>query len=108
LRVNFSQPLWVTEYAPPYRKTSKETEQLFKDVTAYLDASPDIERYAYWPAFRSSQTPGGWNPDMAMLTADGKVSKIGGWYMGVSAAPGLRAPLAAWLVALAVCVCALA
>jgi hypothetical protein len=108
LRANYSQPLWVTEYAPPYRPTAAETEQLFKDVTAFFDASPDVERYAYWPAFRSSQTPPGWNPDMAMLTADGKVSKVGGWYMGVSAAPGLRAPHAAWFVAVAACVWALA
>jgi hypothetical protein len=108
LRANFSQPLWVTEYAPPFRQSDADTEQLFRDVTAFFDASPDIERYAYWPAFRSSQTPRGWNPDMAMLTADGKVSKVGAWYMGVSAAPSLRVPHAAWLVVVAACVWAFA
>jgi hypothetical protein len=108
LRANYSQPLWVTEYAPPFRHTTPETLQLFKDMMAFLDGSPDIERYSYWPAYRSAQTPKGWNPDMAMLKDDGTYSKVGGWYLGVSAAPRLMTPFASWFVAvMAVCLWAL-
>jgi hypothetical protein len=43
----------------------------------------NIERYAYFGAFRSDVSNVG--PDAAMLTQDGKLTDIGSWYLGGAA-----------------------
>jgi hypothetical protein len=43
----------------------------------------NIERYAYFGSFRSSESNVG--PNAAMLTQDGQLTDIGSWYLGRAA-----------------------
>jgi Glycosyl hydrolase catalytic core len=81
LTKRFSQPLWVTEYAPPYRNQTSETLDWFINVTNFLDSTQAVERYSYWGAWRSRQTPPNFSKDESMLNNDGKLTRIGGWYL---------------------------
>jgi hypothetical protein len=96
------QKFWVTEYAPPYRNVTQETLDWFTTATSFFDQSPVVERYSYWGAWRARETLPGWSKDMAMLSDDGKLTRIGGWYMNLpveSAASTWRAELGlTWLL----------
>ena len=48
-----------------------------------MDRLDDVERYSFFGAFRSSQSNVGANA--AMLSAGGRLTDIGAWYLGESA-----------------------
>ncbi|KIN00541.1 glycoside hydrolase family 128 protein [Oidiodendron maius Zn] len=77
-----NKTIWVSEYA--YNNQSLSTSQdFFNTSTEYMDRMSNIERYAYFGSFRSSDSNVG--PNAAMLTQDGKLTDIGSWYLGGAA-----------------------
>lgn len=72
--------IWVTEYGLPFANLS-QTEICYNDSTAFLDAQPDVSRYAYFGSFRSTDSNIG--PDAAMLDGDGHLTDIGNLYLGM-------------------------
>ncbi|KAL9611960.1 MAG: hypothetical protein Q9167_003400 [Letrouitia subvulpina] len=74
--------LWVTEYADN-DVSLKESQSFANQSSQFFDRIPYIQRYSYFGSFRSSVSNVG--PNAAMLTQDGEVTDIGGWYLGGSA-----------------------
>jgi hypothetical protein len=74
--------LWITEYA--YDHVSLQQSQDFFNASAkFMDSVDYIERYSYFGAMRSNVSNVGKNA--AMLSADGKLTSIGSWYLGGAA-----------------------
>jgi hypothetical protein len=91
IRAKFpDQQLWVTEYAPPpYMKKKEDSEEWFGNVTGLMDRSDDVERYSYWGAWRKRETPKAFkDSSMSMLSDQGKLTRIGGWYMHLAVESG--------------------
>jgi hypothetical protein len=71
------------------------TQDYFNTSMKYLDRLAYIERYSFFGAFRSSVSNVG--PNAAMLSAGGRLTDIGAWYLGENAtgvAPDSAAPRA--------------
>lgn len=74
--------IWVTEFADA--DVSLTDSQSFANQSfAYLDRLTYIGRYSYFGAFRSDVSNVGANA--AFLTAKGKLTDIGSWYLGGAA-----------------------
>jgi len=74
--------MWVTEYN--LNDQDLATTQSFYNTSAeYLDRLDYIERYSLFGAFRSTVSNVGENA--AMLSAGGRLTDIGEWYLGSSA-----------------------
>lgn len=90
--------MWITEYA--YDNAAlNATQDFFQESLDYFDRLSYVTHYSYFGSFRSSSSNIGPNP--AMLGADGQLTDIGLWYLGMngtgvaptSAAPRLRMSL---------------
>ncbi|KAG6018904.1 hypothetical protein E4U41_003512 [Claviceps citrina] len=74
--------IWVTEYA--YAHQDLQATQAFYNQTAdYFDKLDYLGRYAYFGAFRSTNSNVGANA--AFLNKDGRLTDIGSWYSGFGA-----------------------
>ncbi|KAF1916319.1 glycosyl hydrolase catalytic core-domain-containing protein [Ampelomyces quisqualis] len=71
--------VWVTEYGYPHQELG-ESKKFWNMSARSFDSWPNVTRYSYFGAFRSSVSNVG--PSAAMLTQDGKLTDIGSWYMG--------------------------
>lgn len=99
--------IWVTEFADAGVSLS-ESQDFYNQSTSYLDRLTYIGKYSYFGAFRSDVSNVG--PNAAFLTAKGKLTDIGSWYIGQkatgnvpssSAATVAVAKFAGWTVCLA-------
>ncbi|KAI1442071.1 glycoside hydrolase family 128 protein [Annulohypoxylon stygium] len=78
---NVSQ--WITEYN--LNDQDLETTQAFYNTSAeYFDRMDSVGRYSLFGSFRSAKSNVG--PNAAMLNNDGKLTDIGSWYLGITAA----------------------
>ncbi len=74
--------MWITEYN--LNNQDLATTQTFYNTSAeYFDRLEFVERYSLFGAFRSDVSNVG--PNAAMLSANGKLTDIGAWYLGRSA-----------------------
>ncbi|GAB7347621.1 hypothetical protein MBLNU459_g4492t3 [Dothideomycetes sp. NU459] len=74
--------IWVTEFAD--NDVSLTESQTFANQSfSYLDRLSYIGRYSYFGSFRSDVSNVG--PNAAFLTAKGKLTDIGSWYLGGAA-----------------------
>lgn len=74
--------MWITEYNLANQDLA--TTQDFYNMSAeYFDRLDFVERYSLFGAFRSDVSNVG--PNAAMLSANGKLTDIGSWYLGRSA-----------------------
>ena len=74
-----NKTMWITEYN--LNDQDLETTQKFYNTSAeYFDRLDFVERYSLFGAFRSDASNVG--PNAAMLSADGKLTDIGAWYLG--------------------------
>jgi hypothetical protein len=71
--------LWITEYAYDHT-TLQQSQDFFNSSATLFDSTDYIERYSYFGAFRSNNSNVG--PNAAFLTAGGKLTSIGSWYLG--------------------------
>ncbi|EFX02347.1 hypothetical protein CMQ_2396 [Grosmannia clavigera kw1407] len=74
--------LWITEYNLDNQDLAS-SQSFYNTSAEYLDRLAYIERYSYFGAFRASASNVG--PNAAMLSAGGKLTDIGAWYLGEEA-----------------------
>lgn len=74
--------IWLTEYNLD-NQDLPTTQSFFNTSAEYMDRLDYVERYSLFGAFRSSASNVG--PNAAMLSAGGKLTDIGAWYLGLSA-----------------------
>ncbi|KAI5845061.1 glycosyl hydrolase catalytic core-domain-containing protein [Morchella snyderi] len=74
------QKLWITELGYAHVDL-QATEDFFNSTVNYLDNLDYVERYSWFGAFRADVSNVG--PNGAMLSADGKLTDIGLWYLGL-------------------------
>ncbi|CAI4213153.1 unnamed protein product [Parascedosporium putredinis] len=75
-------PIWVTEYALAHEEL-EPSQEFFNQTIDWFDKEEFIERYAYFGAFRSTNSNVGPNP--VFLNRDGDLTDIGSWYLGGNA-----------------------
>ncbi|OAA65180.1 Glycoside hydrolase, superfamily [Niveomyces insectorum RCEF 264] len=73
---------WVTEFNDNDQDLAT-TQSFFNTSIEYLDRLAHVERYSFFGAFRSTASNVG--PNAAMLSAGGKLTDIGAWYLGEAA-----------------------
>ncbi|KAF2268414.1 hypothetical protein CC78DRAFT_558275 [Lojkania enalia] len=78
--------VWVTEWGYP-NQSLEETQRFFNTSTQWFDRTQNVTHYSYFGAFRSDVSNIG--PNSAMLTAEGKLTDIGSWYLGGAATNNL-------------------
>lgn len=71
----FTEPLWVTEFACDNARDYAEQQAFLEDAVAYLEATPRIERYA-WFAGRADNVP-----FVDLLGESGKLTPLGQAYV---------------------------
>jgi hypothetical protein len=71
----FSQPIWLTEFACNDARNVAEQRAFLEDAVTYLEATPRIERYA-WFAGRADNVP-----YVDLLGASGELSELGQAYV---------------------------
>jgi hypothetical protein len=80
-KAQFTQPLWLTEFACDDATTLEEQRQFMVDAVAYLEAEPRIQRYA-WFSGRADNMK-----NVDLLAADGTLSTLGTAYVEASRNP---------------------
>lgn len=71
--------VWVTELGYAHVGLV-ETEAFFNASVGYLDRLDAVGRYSWFGAFRADVSNVG--PNGAMLDAEGRLTELGGWYLG--------------------------
>jgi hypothetical protein len=74
-QTEFSQPIWLTEFACNDARNVAEQKAFLEDAVAYLEATPRIERYA-WFAGRADNVP-----YVDLLGASGQLTELGQAYV---------------------------
>jgi hypothetical protein len=75
-QAEFSQPIWLTEFACDDARNVAEQKAFLEDAVTYLEATPRIERYA-WFATRADNVP-----YVDLLGSSGELSELGRAYLG--------------------------
>lgn len=73
--------MWITEYGYDNQPLNA-TQSFFQTSLEYFDRLDFVTHYSYFGSFRSSVSNVG--PNVAMLGADGRLTDIGLWYLGLS------------------------
>lgn len=71
--------IWVTEYNLNDQDLAA-TQSFYNSSAEYMDRLDYVGRYSLFGAFRSSESNVG--PNAAMLSAGGRLTDIGAWYLG--------------------------
>lgn len=74
-QTEFSQPIWLTEFACNDARNVAEQKAFLQDAVTYLEATPRIERYA-WFAGRADNVP-----YVDLLGDSGKLTDLGQAYL---------------------------
>ncbi|ROV86768.1 hypothetical protein VMCG_10884 [Cytospora schulzeri] len=77
-----NKKIWVTEFALD-NSDLNVTQDFFQTAISYLDDNENVTHYSYFGSFRSFTSNVGIN--VAMLNSYGKLTDIGGWYLGGNA-----------------------
>jgi hypothetical protein len=72
--------MWITEYALVNQPLAA-TQDFFKTSSEYFDRLDYVSRYSYFGTYRSDKSNVG--PNAACLAADGRLTDIGAWYLGL-------------------------
>jgi hypothetical protein len=78
-QTEFTQPIWLTEFACDDARNVAEQKAFLQDAVTYLEATPRIERYA-WFAGRADNVP-----YVDLLGASGQLTELGQAYLAVPA-----------------------
>lgn len=78
-QTEFTQPIWLTEFACDDARNVAEQKAFLQDAVTYLEATPRIERYA-WFAGRADNVP-----YVDLLGASGQLTELGQAYLAAPA-----------------------
>ncbi|KAK4446066.1 alkali-sensitive linkage protein 1 [Podospora aff. communis PSN243] len=77
-----NKTMWITEYNLAHEDLA--STQAFYNISAeYFDRLDYVERYSIFGSFRSDVSNVG--PNAALLSADGQLTDMGAWYLGLEA-----------------------